>query len=115
MFDVGFWELLLIGVIALIVLGPERLPEAARKCGFWVGRVRAYVSHMQNELEREADAADLRRDLESTRDEVNRFKQDVQADFDSDHEPDAEQTAPQETTSASSGSDATAHNGDHRS
>ena len=40
MFDIGFWELMLVFVIALVVLGPERLPGAARQAGLWVRRIR---------------------------------------------------------------------------
>ena len=53
MFDIGFWELLLILSIALIVLGPERLPTAARTVGRWTGRARAFVRNLTTELERE--------------------------------------------------------------
>ena len=53
MFDIGFWELLLIFSIALIVLGPERLPTAARTVGRWTGRARAFVRNLTTELERE--------------------------------------------------------------
>lgn len=53
MFDIGFWELFLIFGIALIVLGPERLPVAARTVGLWTGRARAFVRNLSNELDRE--------------------------------------------------------------
>lgn len=53
MFDIGFWELLLIFSIALIVLGPERLPAAARTVGRWTGRARAFARNLTTELERE--------------------------------------------------------------
>ena len=43
MFDVGFWEILLILVLALVIIGPERLPSAARKAGFFVGKARRFV------------------------------------------------------------------------
>lgn len=54
MFDIGFVELLLIGVIGLLVLGPERLPRVARTLGHWIGRARAAFNNLQGELEREA-------------------------------------------------------------
>lgn len=60
MFDVGFSELALIAVVALVVLGPERLPEAARALGKWVGRARRMMRQMSEELEREVDVSDLR-------------------------------------------------------
>ena len=67
MFDVGFSELLLIGLVALIVLGPERLPRAARFAGLWVRKARAQWYAVKTELEQELAAEDLRRQLEETR------------------------------------------------
>ncbi len=68
MFDVGFSELLLVGVIALVVLGPERLPRAARSAGHWVGRARATVQRFTAEVDRELKAEELRQTLrEETR------------------------------------------------
>jgi sec-independent protein translocase protein TatB len=63
MFDMGFGELLLVGVVALLVLGPERLPGAARTAGRWMGRARATVSRLNSDLERELRAEELRRSL----------------------------------------------------
>jgi len=60
MFNVGFPELALIAIVALVVLGPERLPEAARALGKWVGRARRMMRQMSEELEREVDVSDLR-------------------------------------------------------
>lgn len=59
MFDVGFSELVLIFVIALIVLGPERLPKVARTAGRWVGQARRMAQTMQRELERELDLNEI--------------------------------------------------------
>lgn len=53
MFDIGFAELLLIAVVALLVLGPEKLPTAARTCGLWLGRLRRSVSSIQREINEE--------------------------------------------------------------
>jgi sec-independent protein translocase protein TatB len=63
MFDFGFSELLLIAVVALVVLGPERLPKAARFVGLWVRRARAQWYSVKSELERELAAEELKRDL----------------------------------------------------
>lgn len=64
MFDVGFWELAVIGVIALLVIGPERLPGVARNVGMWVGRARRYVAHVKRDIERELHAEEVRELLE---------------------------------------------------
>ncbi len=63
MFDIGFSELLLCGVVALLVLGPERLPKAARTAGLWVGRLRATVQRFTAEIDRELKAEELRQTL----------------------------------------------------
>ena len=64
MFDVGFSELLVIAVVALLVLGPERLPRAARMAGLWMRRARAQWHSVRAELERDMAAEDLRRNVE---------------------------------------------------
>lgn len=61
MFDVGFWEIGLILVLALLVLGPERLPGAARKVGYWVGKGRRYIEGVKHEVGKELDSAELKR------------------------------------------------------
>lgn len=81
MFDVGFWELLLVGVIALIVLGPERLPVVARKVGFWAGRAKMYMSSLTSDLEREVNTAELRRTMENTRREFQTGRQQFEAEL----------------------------------
>ncbi len=67
MFEVGFSEMVLIGIVALIVLGPERLPKAARLAGLWIRRVRAYWFNMRAELERELAAEEMRKQLEEAK------------------------------------------------
>ncbi len=59
MLDVGFSEILLTSAIALIVLGPERLPKVARQVGNWMGRARAMARQLSEQLEREVDAEEL--------------------------------------------------------
>lgn len=63
MFEVGFGELLLVALVALIVLGPERLPIAARMAGLWIGRLRRSFNSLKVEVEREIGADEIRRQL----------------------------------------------------
>lgn len=63
MFDIGFSELLLVGILALLVLGPERLPKAARTVGLIIGKVKRSVSGLQEELERQVRAEELQEKL----------------------------------------------------
>ena len=60
MFDVGFSELILLAVVALVVLGPEKLPHAARMAGAWMGRIRRTVTSIQMEIEKEVAASEFR-------------------------------------------------------
>ena len=63
MFGISFSELLLVGLVALLVLGPERLPGAARTAGLWVGRLKRSFNAIKNEVEREIGADEIRRQL----------------------------------------------------
>src|SRR5699024_10816209 len=72
MFDIGFSELLLFGVIALIVLGPEKLPQAARTAGQWYAKIRRTVSTLQSEIEAELDLAEARHQM---REELARIRE----------------------------------------
>lgn len=63
MFDIGFSELLMIAVVALLVLGPERLPKAARFAGLWVRKARAQWYSVKSEFEREMAADEMQRSL----------------------------------------------------
>ncbi len=59
MFDIGFWELALISVVALLVVGPERLPGLVRTTSGWVRKLRGFVSSVKNDLENEFPADDF--------------------------------------------------------
>ncbi len=59
MFDVSFTELMLIGVVALVVIGPERLPKVARTAGHLLGRAQRYVSDVKSDIQREIDLEEV--------------------------------------------------------
>ena len=70
MFELGWIEIGLIGVIALVVLGPERLPKAARFAGLWVRKARAQWFAVKSELEREMAAEELKASLQAEREAI---------------------------------------------
>lgn len=70
MFDIGFWELALIGVVALLVVGPERLPKLARTTGLWVRKARRFVGSVRADIEQELRTEELK----SLLDEGRQFK-----------------------------------------
>ena len=63
MFDIGFLELVLVGIIGLIILGPERLPVAARTLGRWIGRAKRMVSQFTQEIDKEIEIEELKAQL----------------------------------------------------
>ena len=64
MFDVGFSEVVLCFIVALVVLGPERLPGVARSVGRWAGQAKSYLRNLSAELERETQVGELKRQLQ---------------------------------------------------
>ena len=74
MFDIGFWELCVIGLVSLIVIGPERLPKAARIAGFWVGKTRNMVQNVKTEIKDELQAEELRQTLKEQQAKIDEFK-----------------------------------------
>ncbi|HEY4559620.1 MAG TPA: Sec-independent protein translocase protein TatB [Lysobacter sp.] len=80
MFDIGFSELLVCALVALIVLGPERLPKAARMAGLWVRRARAQWYAVRSELENELADEDMRRSILRAREEMREAQEALRAD-----------------------------------
>ena len=82
MFEISFPELVVVCVIALLVLGPDRLPGALRTLGLWVGRISRTFVAMKTEIEREIGMDDIRRQLhnEAVMDELKRLERDVRAE-----------------------------------
>ncbi|MBO66983.1 MAG: twin-arginine translocase subunit TatB [Acidiferrobacteraceae bacterium] len=76
MFDVGFWEVAIIALIALLVIGPDRLPKAARTAGLWVGRARRMVAQVKSDIDREVRESELAelREIENITDEIKKTK-----------------------------------------
>jgi len=60
MFDVGFWELCLVGLVSLLVIGPEKLPKVARIAGFWLGKTQQMVASVKEELKEEFQEEEMR-------------------------------------------------------
>ena len=82
MFDVGFWEILLILVLALVIIGPERLPGAARKAGFFVGKARRYIEGVRSEVEQELDVGEFKRMLHNQEVQINELQQQLKSGVD---------------------------------
>jgi sec-independent protein translocase protein TatB len=68
MFDIGFSELIMIGLVSLLVIGPERLPKVARIAGFWIGKTRNMVASVKAEIKQELHAEELRQILKEQSD-----------------------------------------------
>jgi len=63
MFDIGFWELCIIAIIGLIVLGPERLPTTARKVGLWIGKTRQWMDDIKYQVDHELKMDELKKNI----------------------------------------------------
>lgn len=74
MFDIGFWELLLIGVVTLLVVGPDRLPEVARTAGKWVLKTRRFVAGVKSDFQSELESGDLHKILGDQREQIKELR-----------------------------------------
>ena len=74
MFDFGFWELILVMVVALLVVGPERLPGLARQAGLWLGKAKRFISSVRSDIEREIRAEELKSMLNQQQSEIQELK-----------------------------------------
>ncbi len=79
MFEIGFWEMVLVGVVAMIVIGPERLPGLARTAGLWLGKARRMIAEVKAEVDRELHLEEIKQSLRQSGDlaELNALKQDL--------------------------------------
>lgn len=81
MFDIGFSELIVCAIVALLVIGPERMPEAVRTVGLWIGRFKRGLRETRSEIERQMGVDDIRRQLHN--EEIMRSLEDARRDMDS--------------------------------
>ena len=86
MFDIGFPELVMISIVALLVIGPEKLPETIRTISLWVGRLQRSFTNIRREIENEIGADEIRaqlhnesimKDLEEAKNTISQVQQDV--------------------------------------
>ena len=85
MLNVGFSELLLFGIIALIVLGPEKLPVAARTAGRWYAHLRRLASNLQQDIEKEIQLSELREHMQQELGRIKAIEKQMQAQLDQMH------------------------------
>jgi sec-independent protein translocase protein TatB len=78
MFDFSFGELAVIGAVALVVLGPERLPKVARTVGEWIGKAQRYVNQVKTDINREMELAELKKLQEEARSAAQSFQSSVE-------------------------------------
>ncbi|MDV6344104.1 Sec-independent protein translocase protein TatB [Nitrosomonas sp. Is37] len=82
MFDISFAEMLVISMVALIVIGPERLPRVARTIGHLLGRARRYVDNVKNDIRHEIELDELRRLKNSVQETTHSIEEAVRKEFD---------------------------------
>lgn len=123
MFDIGFFELLLIAILGLLILGPERLPQAVRTVGLWVGRIKRMASSIQQEVNDQLQLEEMRQRLaeheKRVKDGLIRTEEEAKASLKGEPLPER-QAEPSETSasgeaSPSASSDALASSDDHHS
>lgn len=79
MLDVGMTEVLCFAIIAILVLGPDKLPEAARFAGRWYARIKRYISNIQSEIDRELNLSEFRKEMQNELDRIEALERKVQS------------------------------------
>lgn len=79
MFDIGFTEMMIIGVVALVVIGPERLPKVAKQVGEWIGKLRRYVDDVKGDINRQMELDELRKLKSQVTDAAQSIKSSVES------------------------------------
>ena len=80
MFDFGFWEIALILVISLVVLGPERLPAFASQFGSLVKKIKDFANNLKTSIENESRMNDLKKIIEAQKEELSEFEKKIDSD-----------------------------------
>jgi sec-independent protein translocase protein TatB len=83
MFDIGFTELMVIAIVALVVIGPEKLPKVARTVGAYLGRLQRYVNDVKADINRELELDELRKFKQTVEDTARSFESSVQTEVSS--------------------------------
>ena len=83
MFDIGFSELIVIGIVALVVIGPERLPKVARTAGHLLGRMQRYVNDVKSDISREIQLDELKKLQADMQDSARNFQQSISSEMQS--------------------------------
>lgn len=92
MFDVGFSELCLIALVSLLVLGPERLPKAARVVGFWLGKTRTLVASIKEEIRLELHAEEMRQLFQDQQNYLQELNTETESYLNKPFSPELQQT-----------------------
>lgn len=74
MFDFGFWELAIVLVVALLVVGPDKLPILAAKLGRWTGKAKSYMQTVRSDIESEIKSAELKEMLQKQQSEISELR-----------------------------------------
>ncbi len=77
MFDVSFGEMVVVGVVALVVIGPERLPKVARTVGSFIGKAQRYANQVRNDINAQIELEELRKTQQEIRDAAQQFEQSI--------------------------------------
>ena len=80
MFDFGFWEIALILIISLIILGPERLPVFASQLGSFIKKIKNFANNVKSNIENESRMKDLKKIIEKQKDELSEFEDKIDLD-----------------------------------
>ena len=80
MFDFGFWELALVLIISLIILGPERLPIFASQLGLWLKKIKDFANNVKTNIENESRMSDLKKIIDEQKEELSEIKNTIDSD-----------------------------------